>query len=100
MVTRVQKWGNSQGLRFAKSVLGEARINVGDQVRVSVQEGRIIVEPVSRVRGRHDLRARYPECRRSTWSKRRIGAAQSDTVKHGRFQQMAGIKMTLPFDPS
>jgi len=57
MVTRVQKWGNSQGLRFAKSVLAEARIDVGDQVRVSVQEGRIIVEPVSRVRGRHDMRA-------------------------------------------
>ena len=57
MVTKVQKWGNSQGLRFTKSVLEEARINVGDQVRVSVQEGRIIVEPVSRVRGRHDLRA-------------------------------------------
>lgn len=57
MVTKVQKWGNSQRLPFTKSVLEEARINVGDQVRVSVQEGRIIVEPVSRVRGRHDLRA-------------------------------------------
>ena len=57
MVTRVQKWGNSQGLRFSRSVLAEARIDIGDQVRVSVQEGRIIVEPVSRVRGSHDLRA-------------------------------------------
>ena len=64
MVTTVQKWGNSQGLRFAKSVLAEARIDVGDQVRVSVQDGRIIVEPVSRVRGSHDLRelvSRMPE---------------------------------------
>lgn len=64
MVTRVQKWGNSQGLRVAKSVLAKARIDVGDQVRVSVQDGRIIVEPVSRVRGGHDLRelvARMPE---------------------------------------
>ena len=57
MVTRVQKWGNGQGLRVAKSVLAEARIGVGDQVRVSVQDGRIIVEPVSRVRGSHDMRA-------------------------------------------
>ena len=57
MVTTVQKWGNSQGLRVAKSVLAEARIGVGDQVRVSVQDGRIIVEPVSRVRGSRDLRA-------------------------------------------
>ena len=57
MVAKVQKWGNSQGLRVAKSLLVEARIGVGDQVRVSVQDGRIIVEPVSRVRGSHDLRA-------------------------------------------
>ena len=64
MVTRVQKWGNGQGLRFAKSVLAEARIDVGDRVRVSVKNRRILVEPVSRVRGRHDLRAlvaRMPE---------------------------------------
>ena len=65
MATRVWKWGNSQGLRFAKSVLAEARIEVGDQVHVSVEEGRIIVEPpVSRVRGSHDLRvlvARMPK---------------------------------------
>ena len=64
MVIRVRKWGNSQGLRFANSVLAEARIAVGDRVRVSVKNGRIIVEPLSRVRGRHDLRAlvaRMPE---------------------------------------
>ena len=58
MVTRVRKWGHSQGLRLAKSLLAEARIEVGDRVQVSVQQGRIIVEPtVTRVRGRHDLRA-------------------------------------------
>ena len=49
--------GNSRGLRFPKSVLAEARIDVGDRVRVSVEDGRIVVEPVSRVRGSHDLRA-------------------------------------------
>lgn len=57
MLTRIQKWGNSQGLRFAKSVLEEAHIAVGDRVRVSVREGRIIVEPVAEVRGRYELEA-------------------------------------------
>lgn len=56
MVTRVRKRGNSQELRFAKSVLARARIDVGAQERVSVQVGRLIVEPVARVRGSHDLR--------------------------------------------
>ena len=57
MLTRVQKWGNSQGLRFAKSLLEEAHIKIGDQVRVSVQDGRIVVEPVATVRGRYRLKA-------------------------------------------
>jgi antitoxin MazE len=56
MVTKVQKWGNSQGLRFTKEVLQEAQIDVGDEVEVSVRGGRIIVEPVSKVRGRYQLK--------------------------------------------
>ncbi len=56
MVTKVQKWGNSQGLRFSKAIMTEARINVGDQVNVSVKDGQIIVEPLTKVRGKYDLR--------------------------------------------
>ena len=64
MLAKVKKWGNSQGLRFTKALLAEAGIHVGDEVDVSVKEGRIIVEPVSRVRGRYDLKellSRMPE---------------------------------------
>ena len=57
MLTKIQKWGNSQGLRFTKALLEEAQINVGDEVQVSVHEGRIVVEPVTKVRGRYDLEA-------------------------------------------
>ena len=56
MLGKIQKWGNSQGLRFTKTLLQEAQLNVGDEVRVSVQKGRIIVEPVTKVRGRYDLK--------------------------------------------
>ena len=56
MLSRIQKWGNSQGLRFTKALLQEAQINVGDEVRVSVQKGRIIVEPATKVRGKYDLK--------------------------------------------
>ena len=45
MLSKVQKWGSSQGLRFTKALLQEAQINVGDEVNVSVQKGRIIIEP-------------------------------------------------------
>lgn len=64
MLTKVQKWGNSQGVRFPQRVLEEAHVAVGDEVDVTVQEGRIIVTPAQRVRGRYrleDLVARIPE---------------------------------------
>lgn len=56
MLARVQKWGNSQGLRFPKTILEEARVNIGDEVRISVRGRKIIIEPVEKVRGKHDLK--------------------------------------------
>jgi antitoxin MazE len=64
MITRVQKWGNSQGLRLSKELLSEVEINVGDAVEVAVRDGALVVTPVHRVRGGHDLRElveRIPE---------------------------------------
>jgi antitoxin MazE len=55
MVTKIQKWGNSQGLRLAKEVLEEARILVGDPVDVSTRDGVIVIAPVRRVRGKQSL---------------------------------------------
>ena len=64
MLTKVQKWGNSQGLRLNKQVLEEAHISVGDEVDLSVQDGIIVLVPIKRVRGGHDLKslvAQIPE---------------------------------------
>jgi antitoxin MazE len=55
MVTRVQKWGNSQGLRISKQLLAEAGIAVGDAVHVAAREGAIVITPARRVRGGVDL---------------------------------------------
>jgi antitoxin MazE len=55
MITRVQKWGNSQGLRLSKELLSDADIEVGDSVDVAVRDGALIVTPVRRVRGALEL---------------------------------------------
>jgi antitoxin MazE len=55
MVTKVQKWGNSQGLRLAKHLLEETEIAVGDEVDVAVRDGLIIVAPVKPTRRRRSL---------------------------------------------
>ena len=56
MITKVQKWGNSQVLRLSKALLSDVKIDVGDAVDVAVHKGALIVTPVRRVRGGHDLR--------------------------------------------
>jgi len=55
MVTKVQKWGNSQGLRITRQVLEDAGIEVGDEVDVTAQDGVILIAPVRRVRGKRSL---------------------------------------------
>ena len=64
MITKVQSWGNSQGLRLNRQVLDEAHIAVGDEVDLAVRDGVILVAPARRVRGGHDLNklvARIPK---------------------------------------
>jgi antitoxin MazE len=56
MVTKVQRWGNSQGLRLAKQVLEETHISIGDPVDVSTRDGVIVIAPIKRIRGRLSLR--------------------------------------------
>lgn len=55
MVTKIQKWGNSQGLRLAKQVLEDAHIAVGDDVDVEAKDGLIVIAPVRRIRGKRSL---------------------------------------------
>jgi antitoxin MazE len=57
MHTKIQKWGNSQGLRIPKVVLDEIQSSIGDEVKVYSQEGKIIIEPVKRVKGKISLKS-------------------------------------------
>ena len=64
MFAKIQKWGNSQGLRLAKNLLAEAQLEVGDEVDISVKDGIIMVTPAKKIRGKHNLKdlvARIPE---------------------------------------
>ena len=64
MHAKIQKWGNSQGLRLAKNLLADANLNVGDDVDIAVKDGSIIISQKKRRRGRHkleDLVARIPK---------------------------------------
>lgn len=46
MVTKIQRWGNSLGLRIPKAVASGAKVQEGTEVTLAVSHGRLIVAPV------------------------------------------------------
>ena len=48
MKTRIQKWGNSLALRIPKSFANEVGLQKETSVEVSLDEGRLIITPVSK----------------------------------------------------
>ncbi len=64
MITKIQKWGNSQGIRLTKNLLHDLNIDIGDEVDLAIKDGKLILSPVKKIRGRHNLKdlvARIPE---------------------------------------
>jgi len=61
IVTKVQKWGNSQGLRLSKQVLDLAEIAVGDDVQIIVGDGQITVKKAGSKYDLAELVARIPK---------------------------------------
>ncbi|MBN1224784.1 MAG: AbrB/MazE/SpoVT family DNA-binding domain-containing protein [Candidatus Aminicenantes bacterium] len=45
MQGKIQKWGNSLGLRIQKAVAEQARIMDGSEVDITVSENRLIITP-------------------------------------------------------
>jgi len=52
MITRVQKWGNSLGVRLPKAAAEEAHVHDGSEVDVRSRNGEIVLRPVRKPRFR------------------------------------------------
>ena len=48
MITRIQKWGNSLGVRIPKGIATDVRVAEGESVELSVEAGRLVIAPVKR----------------------------------------------------
>jgi len=46
MVTKIQKWGNSLGVRIPKSFAKEAAIMEGSSVDITLEKDQIVIKPV------------------------------------------------------
>jgi len=48
MLTRIQKWGNSLGLRIPKSFAADVEVEAGSTVDICVENGDLVIRPVRR----------------------------------------------------
>ncbi|MBI4327795.1 MAG: AbrB/MazE/SpoVT family DNA-binding domain-containing protein [Chloroflexi bacterium] len=48
MKTAVQQWGNSLALRIPKAFAEQTKVRKGTPVSLTIDEGRIVVEPLKR----------------------------------------------------
>ncbi len=49
MAAVIRKWGNSPAVRLPVSVMSAAKLELGQKVQITVEEGRIIIEPLGRI---------------------------------------------------
>jgi len=56
MISKIQKWGNSQGLRFPVEVLKQADLSVGDEVNIIVTKEKIVLKRAAKTRGKYNLK--------------------------------------------
>jgi len=55
MITKVQKWGNSQGIRIPKKMLNNTQIQIGEEVELAIRGGNIIIESTKKIHGRYSI---------------------------------------------
>ena len=49
MIAKIQKWGNSLGIRIPKVLAQDAKVQEGAIVELSVEEGRLVIVPVTTI---------------------------------------------------
>lgn len=50
MITSIQKWGNSQGVRIPKMLLDAVKWSENEEVTITVYDGKLIIEKAKKER--------------------------------------------------
>jgi antitoxin MazE len=46
LLVTIKKWGNSASLRIPSSIMKSLNLNVGDQIDIKEENGRIVIAPI------------------------------------------------------
>ncbi|ADG93096.1 transcriptional regulator/antitoxin, MazE [Arcobacter nitrofigilis DSM 7299] len=55
MTAKISKWGNSQGLRVPKDIMDTLNLNIGDNVDIKIENGKVIIEAIKKDRPKYNL---------------------------------------------
>lgn len=55
MTAKISKWGNSQGLRVPKDIMESLQLHIGDNVNITIVDGKAIIEPIKQNIPKYDL---------------------------------------------
>ncbi len=55
MTAKISKWGNSQGLRVPKDIMDTLNLNIGDNVNIKIENGKVIIEAIKKDRPKYNL---------------------------------------------
>lgn len=55
MITKIKKWGNSQGLRLSKELLSSINLTEGDEVEILSSNETLIITPYKRYKEKIEL---------------------------------------------
>ena len=52
MESQIKQWGDSAAVRLSKKILAQANLDISDPIDVTVQDGRIVIQPLEKTRRR------------------------------------------------
>jgi len=63
MTAIISKWGNSQGLRLPKSIVKDLDLSIGDKLKITIKDSKVILAPVTQKKKYdiHDLVKKVPK---------------------------------------
>ena len=79
MIGKIQKWGNSQGVRLPKHLLAVASIREGEEVEITAEYDRIILKRTVKKESQYELRELF-----AGYDGRRVPAAEDWGEPTGR----------------
>lgn len=80
VVLDIKRWGNNLGVRLPAAVARAAKLSVDQRVRVSVEEGRVVITPIAGAAlSLEQMLARFDPARHGTevMAARPLGAERS-----------------------